>query len=68
MAYEALEPVREVILAKRAKGPDQLTLAQLTELLKAQYGVVTTPGTLSRYLEQDRFSRNRFGIPLPSEQ
>ena len=51
MAYEALEPVREVILAKRAKGPDQLTLAQLTELLKAQYGVVTTPGTLSRYLK-----------------
>jgi hypothetical protein len=51
MAYEALGPVREVILAKRAKGPDQLTLVQLTELLKTQYGVATTPGTLSRYLK-----------------
>jgi hypothetical protein len=51
MAYEALAPVRDVILAKRQKGPDQLTLVQLTELLKAQYGVVTTPGTLSRYLK-----------------
>ncbi len=51
MAYETLEPVRDVILAKRQKGPDQLTLVQLTELLKSQYGIVTTPGTLSRYLK-----------------
>ena len=51
MAYEALEPVRNVILAKREKGPNQLTLAQLTELLKTQYKIVTTPGTLSRYLK-----------------
>jgi uncharacterized coiled-coil protein SlyX len=51
MAYEALEPVRNIILAKREKGPNQLTLAQLTELLKTQYNIVTTPGTLSRYLK-----------------
>jgi uncharacterized coiled-coil protein SlyX len=51
MAYENLAPVRDVILAKRQRGPEQLTLTQLTELLKTQYGVVTTPGTLSRYLK-----------------
>jgi len=46
MAFDALRPYQSQILGLMGQGR---TLAQIVDILAAQHGVETTPGTLSRF-------------------
>jgi len=56
MAFDALRPHQSQILGLMDQGR---TLAQIVDVLAAQHGVATTPGTLSRFATSVRTSSAR---------